>query len=100
MRELFFRFFLGLFEADFDFEAMYGRQWSWDALDENYRIVVDEITGTSAGAMTGVVYSAGLDSDFAPRHFRVPCGRVGSSVTSFAATTGSCSTSTAAFATS
>ncbi len=38
------------------------------ALEDN-GIVVDMIAGTSAGAMTGVVYSAGLDCDYSANQF-------------------------------
>ena len=38
------------------------------ALEQN-GIVVDEIAGTSAGALTGVVYSAGLDPDYCAGQF-------------------------------
>lgn len=38
------------------------------ALEQN-GIVVDAIAGTSAGAMTGVVYSAGLDCDYSANAF-------------------------------
>jgi predicted acylesterase/phospholipase RssA/CRP-like cAMP-binding protein len=38
------------------------------ALEQN-GIVVDMIAGTSAGAMTGVVYAAGIDPDFAADRF-------------------------------
>ncbi|MFO0804373.1 MAG: patatin-like phospholipase family protein [Gemmataceae bacterium] len=36
---------------------------------EQAGIVVDMIAGTSAGAMTGVVYSSGLDSDYSAQQF-------------------------------
>jgi predicted acylesterase/phospholipase RssA/CRP-like cAMP-binding protein len=36
---------------------------------EQSGIVVDEIAGTSAGAMTGIVYSAGLQSDYCSKQF-------------------------------
>jgi NTE family protein len=36
---------------------------------ENNGIVVDMIAGTSAGAMTGIMYSAGLDPDFNANQF-------------------------------
>jgi predicted acylesterase/phospholipase RssA len=39
-----------------------------DALDQN-GIVVDAIAGTSAGAMTGVMYSAGLDCEYLASRF-------------------------------
>jgi predicted acylesterase/phospholipase RssA len=38
------------------------------ALEQN-GIVVDMIAGTSAGAMTGIVYASGLDSDYAADRF-------------------------------
>ncbi len=38
------------------------------ALEQN-GIVVDMIAGTSAGAMTGVIYSSGLDCDYSAAHF-------------------------------
>jgi predicted acylesterase/phospholipase RssA len=38
------------------------------ALEQN-DIVVDMIAGTSAGAMSGVVYSAGLDCDYSATQF-------------------------------
>jgi predicted acylesterase/phospholipase RssA/CRP-like cAMP-binding protein len=38
------------------------------ALEQN-GIVVDAVAGTSAGAMTGIVYSAGLDCDYGARQF-------------------------------
>jgi len=36
---------------------------------EQHGIVVDMVAGTSSGAMTGVLYSAGLDSDYSARAF-------------------------------
>jgi NTE family protein len=36
---------------------------------EQHGIVVDMIAGTSAGAMTGIVYASGLDPDFAANQF-------------------------------
>ena len=36
---------------------------------EQYGIVVDMIAGTSAGAMTGIVYASGLDADFSANQF-------------------------------
>jgi predicted acylesterase/phospholipase RssA/CRP-like cAMP-binding protein len=36
---------------------------------EQAGIVIDAIAGTSAGAMTGVLYSAGIDSDYAAERF-------------------------------
>ncbi len=36
---------------------------------EQSGIVVDELAGTSAGAMTGIVYSSGLDCDYGAREF-------------------------------
>ena len=39
-----------------------------DALDQN-GIVVDVVAGTSAGAMTGVMYSAGLDCEYLASRF-------------------------------
>jgi predicted acylesterase/phospholipase RssA/CRP-like cAMP-binding protein len=38
---------------------------------EQYGIVVDMIAGTSAGAMTGAMYSSGLDCDYSANQFAV-----------------------------
>ena len=66
------------------------------ALEQN-GIVVDMIAGTSAGAMTGIMYSAGLDPDYNARSVRRPTfAPRGSFATCRGATTGTSCTSTAA----
>ena len=66
-----------------------------NALDQ-HGIVVDVIAGTSAGAMTGVLYAAGLDCAYLTSQFAADLKPRGSSVSFPTAVTGTSCTNTAA----
>ncbi len=61
---------------------------------EQHGIYIDMLAGTSAGAMTGAIYAAGLDPEYATQVSRTICSHRGYFDSCPVAATGICSSST------